>query len=308
MFSLTFFQHSRLRIVNGLPCQLNLESSQRYSNLAPYQVTEVKETDNLRIIVERCQQISFSGKIQQSRAMLKIWEGDLLQMKQDVKTLDKAEASIEILSSLENITFYLLNAQSNEQIPFSKLNESYLEMHPGEYTIYATYQRLPFPNFNGTVFVMEKESNYDLILTLDEKGKLKWWLNVILPSNLPSILLQIPQYFLITAGEIMFSITGLSFSYSQAPETSKSLIQACWLMTTAFGNLIVLIIAEIKIFEKQSYEFFLFAGLMTVDIIFFAIIAYYYKRIDPDEQIHYSKRNQNAALDNENKIEQTNEF
>ena len=30
-----------------------------------------------------------------------------------------------------------------------------------------------------------------------------------------SILLQIPMYVLITAGEIMFSITGLEFAYSQ---------------------------------------------------------------------------------------------
>ena len=27
--------------------------------------------------------------------------------------------------------------------------------------------------------------------------------------------LQIPQYFFITAGEVMFSVTGLEFSYSQ---------------------------------------------------------------------------------------------
>lgn len=27
--------------------------------------------------------------------------------------------------------------------------------------------------------------------------------------------LQIPQYFLITTGEVMFSVTGLQFSYSQ---------------------------------------------------------------------------------------------
>lgn len=27
--------------------------------------------------------------------------------------------------------------------------------------------------------------------------------------------LQIPQYFLITAGEVVFSVTGLEFSYSQ---------------------------------------------------------------------------------------------
>lgn len=33
--------------------------------------------------------------------------------------------------------------------------------------------------------------------------------------NSVHIALQIPQYFFITAGEVMFSVTGLEFSYSQ---------------------------------------------------------------------------------------------
>lgn len=33
--------------------------------------------------------------------------------------------------------------------------------------------------------------------------------------NLVHMALQIPQYFLITTGEVMFSVTGLQFSYSQ---------------------------------------------------------------------------------------------
>ena len=32
------------------------------------------------------------------------------------------------------------------------------------------------------------------------------------------ILLQIPQYAVLTAGEVMFSITGLEFAYSQVSE------------------------------------------------------------------------------------------
>ncbi|KAJ0070046.1 hypothetical protein NL108_000310, partial [Boleophthalmus pectinirostris] len=55
---------------------------------------------------------------------------------------------------------------------------------------------------------------------------------------------QIPQYVLLTAGEVMFSITGLEFSYSQSPANMKSVLQAGWLLTVAFGNVIVLIVAE----------------------------------------------------------------
>lgn len=52
-------------------------------------------------------------------------------------------------------------------------------------------------------------------------------------------------------GEIMFSITGLEFSYSQAPSSMKSVLQASWLLTTAFGNLIVVIIESADPFDEQ---------------------------------------------------------
>lgn len=56
----------------------------------------------------------------------------------------------------------------------------------------------------------------------------------------------------------------------------KSVLQACWLLTVAFGNLIVAVIADLKIFPQQSHEFFFFSGLMIIDIIIFAIMAYFY--------------------------------
>ncbi len=40
-------------------------------------------------------------------------------------------------------------------------------------------------------------------------------LHKLVPENKVSIMWQIPQYATITAAEVMFSITGLEFSYSQ---------------------------------------------------------------------------------------------
>nr|XP_053644504.1 peptide transporter family 1-like isoform X1 [Cherax quadricarinatus] len=62
----------------------------------------------------------------------------------------------------------------------------------------------------------------------------------------------IPQYFIITVSEIMFSITGLEFSFTQSPSSMKSVLQAAWLLTVSFGNLIVVIIAEAKFFKSQN--------------------------------------------------------
>lgn len=111
----------------------------------------------------------------------------------------------------------------------------------------------------------------------------------------------IPQYVVITVAEIMFSITGLEFSYSQAPLSMKSVLQAGWLLTTCIGNLIVVIIEAIEPFEKQSNNFFLYAALMLIDMVIFALMAMRYKYVkqgdtvtedDGIENIAFSKSNE----------------
>ncbi|CAG2100098.1 unnamed protein product [Medioppia subpectinata] len=95
---------------------------------------------------------------------------------------------------------------------------------------------------------------YIALVYTDDQGKLKGDVhNIVLPNSV-SMFWQITQYSVITAGEIMFSITGLEFSYSQAPASMKSVLQAAWLLTVAFGNLIIVIISSAKIFEKQTFE------------------------------------------------------
>ena len=54
----------------------------------------------------------------------------------------------------------------------------------------------------------------------------------------------------------------------------KSVLTSIWLFTVSLGNIIVIIIAEAKGIEKQSDEFFLFAGLIFVAAIIFIILAY----------------------------------
>lgn len=97
------------------------------------------------------------------------------------------------------------------------------------------------------------------------------------PDKSVNMMWLVPQYVVITMGEVMFSVTGLAFSYDQAPESMKSVVQAFWLLTVAFGNLIFILVAESKIFESQAYEFLLFAGLMIVDMFIFMVLAYFYK-------------------------------
>jgi len=54
----------------------------------------------------------------------------------------------------------------------------------------------------------------------------------------PSVGWQFAAYVVVTAAEIMVSITGLEFSYTQAPRTMKSVIMAVWLLSVSLGNFV----------------------------------------------------------------------
>ncbi|CAL8070265.1 unnamed protein product [Orchesella dallaii] len=125
------------------------------------------------------------------------------------------------------------------------------------------------------LYVIKKESGED-------KFEIKDY--VITQPNSIHMLWLIPQFVIITVGEVMFSVTGLQFAFSQAPSSMKSVLQASWLLTVAFGNVIVVFLAEFKPFEEQSKEFFLYSGLMFVDMIIFAVLAYFYIPVEISEE------------------------
>ena len=52
-----------------------------------------------------------------------------------------------------------------------------------------------------------------------------------------SVSWQIPAYMLLTAGEVLASITGLEFAYTQAPKKLKALVQALFYLSISGGNL-----------------------------------------------------------------------
>jgi POT family proton-dependent oligopeptide transporter len=88
---------------------------------------------------------------------------------------------------------------------------------------------------------------------------------------------QAIQYFLMTTAEVLVSITGLEFAYTQAPRAMKSTIMSFWLICITFGNLLVAFLAPLETSLPLSQFFWLFTGLMAVAAIVFSIIAYSYK-------------------------------
>ena len=103
-----------------------------------------------------------------------------------------------------------------------------------------------------------------------------------------SVLWQTLPYLILTAAEVLISTTGLEFAFTQAATEMKSTIMSFWLLTVAFGNLLVPIITQLqaRIISNAGGSgsaavnpatFYLYAGLTFGVAILFMLVAMRYK-------------------------------
>jgi len=140
-------------------------------------------------------------------------------------------------------------------------------------------------SYTGVEFTIEAQGGVYALLVTGNRGSGKKRIFQVVSDNTVSILWQIPQIAIITAAEILFSITGYEFSYSQSGSSMKSVVQALWFLTTAAGDLIIVIMALMN-FGDLALQALIFAGLMLVVIFIFALMSVYYytyREISPDD-------------------------
>ena len=98
----------------------------------------------------------------------------------------------------------------------------------------------------------------------------------------PSIGWQLPAYALLSAGEVMVSISGLEFAYTQAPKHMKAMVQAIYLLAVSAGNqftaLVHLFIEKpdgtMKLTGAAYYNFFAALSIGCVALYVFVAKAY----------------------------------
>ena len=113
-----------------------------------------------------------------------------------------------------------------------------------------------------------------MALTFVIPAKIDTW---IAAGQTPNIGWQLLAYTLLTASEIMVSITCLEFSYTQAPREMKSVIMAIFLLSISAGNLLTALVNWLypKLTGPPYYWFF--AGLMTAAATIFIFVAMNYR-------------------------------
>eukprot|EP00127_Corallochytrium_limacisporum_P006819 Clim_evm34s236 gene=Clim_evmTU34s236 len=95
-----------------------------------------------------------------------------------------------------------------------------------------------------------------------------------------SIWLQIPPYFLIAISEIFASVTALEFAYAQAPASMKSIVMSLFLLTSAGGSALGILISPFMSPKNLTVVFFLFSGLM---FLLSALFAYIFRDLVVDD-------------------------
>jgi POT family proton-dependent oligopeptide transporter len=105
----------------------------------------------------------------------------------------------------------------------------------------------------------------------------------IAKGQTPNIVWQLVAYAIITAAEVLVSITALEFSYTQAPRRIKSFVMSLFLLSVSLGNLVTAAINTViqnpdgsSKLDGASY-FLFFAGMMFVAAVIFVPVAMAFK-------------------------------
>jgi POT family proton-dependent oligopeptide transporter len=106
---------------------------------------------------------------------------------------------------------------------------------------------------------------------------------LIVAGQTPSVSWQVLAYLVITAAEVYVSITGLEFSYKQAPKRLKSLVMGLFFLSVSAGNLFAGLVNKLiqnpdgtSKLPGPAY-FLFFAGVMLVAAILFVFVAMRFK-------------------------------
>ena len=99
----------------------------------------------------------------------------------------------------------------------------------------------------------------------------------------PNLGWQVLAYMIITAAEVMVSITCLEFSYTQAPKRMKAVVMSCYNLSVWLGNTFTAVVNHFiqnpdktsKLPGAQYYLFF--SGLMLGAAILFVFVALRYR-------------------------------
>ncbi len=114
-----------------------------------------------------------------------------------------------------------------------------------------------------------------ILLAACSYGAVAWLQWRIEQGSSLSIVWQLIPYFLLTASEVLVSVTGLEYAFTQASPNLKSITSSFWYLTSTFGNLLVVVLTLLFAKDSVSTGMFMTYGLLmlAVGILFLSVIG-----------------------------------
>ncbi|RYE19383.1 MAG: hypothetical protein EOP42_29150, partial [Sphingobacteriaceae bacterium] len=95
----------------------------------------------------------------------------------------------------------------------------------------------------------------------------------------PSVWWQVLAFFVLSAGEVMVSITGLEYAYTQSPPSMKSTMTAIWYITYSVGSFFNSVVTKsisengmFSVFTGASF-YWLFVAICFSFVIIFVLVS-----------------------------------
>ncbi|XP_050436867.1 solute carrier family 15 member 1-like [Adelges cooleyi] len=289
----------QLRIFNGFNCNITLrqpESADMY--IEPLDVlninTQTWSTNEKEIIYNLeihsvCPKKSDDFTIEKNISAVKgevisyfltssIGGNIVLQRLNAMKKLKNGNPNIRILFNEhltnQNVTLRSVGGKFNivKYVNLSSKFEQRLELPLDNYILYVQDKYVPvkldlLPASTNTLILHRSLQDYDI------EARMK----TLERGNYLHILWQFPQIVVLTVAEVMCMTTLLKFTFTQAPLSMKSFLSSSISIAEAFGNIIVVVISNLNLFEQQAHEYLFYAALMALDMIMLIFMSWKYE-------------------------------
>ncbi|XP_050542634.1 solute carrier family 15 member 1-like [Daktulosphaira vitifoliae] len=175
----------------------------------------------------------------------------------------KNSTFFNLQSSIKHL--YFLKTTTDDSMHLIKTNV--VQVNPGKYTFTINNYNKNLYRTRSNVFKLEKKENYVYIGLWNSKVIYKSQLISLYRPRGISLQWLLPQFICMAIGETLFTLTGLAFTFSEAPESMKTVSLSMWYLSVALGNLIVIFFNHTILFDNKSTEFFMFSIITIIVII-----------------------------------------
>ena len=288
-----FNQNGRVHLVNLSPCSLELNNSTHLDFKMPYELPQSLFNEQVELIA-KCNDIissnltfNFTSETVSNLVLITAQNNQVLinEHRYDMLDYKKGLSLVSFASLLPNSSqsYKPFLIKNNIEKEYSNFTNHFFEIDYDEYDFKVEYS-------NGIIYEGGRHL-FDIcgkyvFFMFENDGIFDTFFFTQVHSNGLHLGWQLIQIFLITIGEIMLSISGITFAYLQAPESMKSVLQALWMLTRSFGNVVVVIVAEARILQNQAFEYILFASLIFIATGLFVFFIYFFKFDENEKKKH----------------------